>query len=553
MSPSNPKETKMTHHRNSALLAATAIVAFAASGFAQDVVAMVDAAVAKAEGQAADSVLSAAFAQKPVAVGKMKLENPTALLTHYGYANDGPIVPAAGDTQTKEHQVEASKTEPDKNTYLVLEGQTGADAAYSYGTHFLFQGHEAGAVIDKHPQGYLTRINLDADEAHRITLMGDKDQSGKTLPFVDGSTWNPFTQTLLLTGEEGEEGGVWQATATYPSKIDDLRGAFGIGSYEGIQLDANGAIWVVEDAGGKGGEKIKNAKQPNSFVYRFTPTDKSDLTKGGKLEALQVMDSANQPVVFHDGKNEDDILSTQQIDVYSYGKTLKTKWVLVHDTAQGGPDLFNANKLAKSALATPFKRPENGVFRPGSNFSEFYFTVTGDTNIDTEAKANHGGFGGILKLAQATADVAEGSMSLVYQGDVAHTGFDNLAFASANDLMIVEDAGDKVHGQRKAFDSGYVIDVTKDYSKGEQSVRFLALGRDASATIDSGLASAKDTGFQNSGDNEITGLYVSDGDATPSGLPGAKVPDLGKPEWRMFYTQQHGDNTTFEVSQKTTN
>src|SRR4051794_1072970 len=39
---------------------------------------------------------------------------------------------------------EAQKTEPDKNTYLVLSGQKGADPAYDYGTHFVYQGHEAG-------------------------------------------------------------------------------------------------------------------------------------------------------------------------------------------------------------------------------------------------------------------------------------------------------------------------------------------------------------------------------------------------------------------------
>ncbi len=536
-----------------ALLAATAATVIAAAALAQSEIASVATAVAKADKTAADSVLSAAFSQKPVAAGRMKLENPTALLVAYGYASDGPMVPVAGDTQSKEHQVEASKTEPDKNTYLVLQGQTGADGAYAYGTHFLFQGHEAGAVVDKHPQGYLTRVNLDADEAHRVTLLADKDQSGRALPFIDGSTWNPFTQTLLLTGEEGEEGGVWQATATFPSKVDDLRSIFGIGSYEGIQVDATGAVWVVEDAGGKGGEKTKNAKQPNSFVYRFTPNDKGDLAKGGRLEALQVVDGTGQPIVFHDGKNDEDILAAAQADIYSYGKSLKTSWVLVHETPATGADLFDANKLAKAALATPFKRPENGMFRPGSAFGEFYFTATGDTNIETEAMADLGGFGGILKLVQATPDAREGTLSLVYQGDVAHTGLDNLAFASANSLMIVEDAGDKAHGQRKAFDSGYAIDVTKDYSKGEEPVRFLALGRDASATIDSGLAAAKDTGFQNAGDNEITGLHISDGDATPAGLLGAKVPDLGKAEWRMFYTQQHGDNTTFEVALKTTN
>ena len=46
---------------------------------------------------------------------------------------------------------EAHKTEPDKNTYLVLRGQPGADPDYDYGTHFLFQGHETGPPGYDHP------------------------------------------------------------------------------------------------------------------------------------------------------------------------------------------------------------------------------------------------------------------------------------------------------------------------------------------------------------------------------------------------------------------
>ena len=67
---------------------------------------------------------------------------PTSMVRFYGNDGDGPMLPAPGDVQTPSHNVEASKTEPDKNTYLVVKGQHGADPIYDYGTHFLFQGHE---------------------------------------------------------------------------------------------------------------------------------------------------------------------------------------------------------------------------------------------------------------------------------------------------------------------------------------------------------------------------------------------------------------------------
>src|SRR5438128_7502410 len=119
----------------------------------------------------------------------------TATAAYYGYDGDGPMVPAPGDLPSATHKVEASKTEPDKNTYLVLYGQTGPDAAYDYGSHFLFQGHELGTP------GYISRINLDADAAHKVTVMATTDATGAALAAIDGSTWDPFAQRLIFTTE----------------------------------------------------------------------------------------------------------------------------------------------------------------------------------------------------------------------------------------------------------------------------------------------------------------------------------------------------------------
>jgi hypothetical protein len=77
-------------------------------------------------------------------------------------------------------------------------------------------------------------------------------------------------------------------------------------------------------------------------------------------------------------------------------------------------------------------------------------------------------------------------------------------------------------------------------------VRWLAEGRDPSATLDSAAG-----GFgKNEGDNEITGVHVSNGDPGPEGLLGAQVPNLwnSSDKWRWFYTQQHGDNFTWQVA-----
>jgi hypothetical protein len=62
------------------------------------------------------------------------------------------------------------------------------------------------------------------------------------------------------------------------------------------------------------------------------------------------------------------------------------------------------------------------------------------------------------------------------------------------------------------------------------------------------MLSAAGHGFQNEGDNEITGIHVSDGDPTVRGLIGTDAPRPFTGGWRIFWTQQHGDNLTWEVT-----
>lgn len=486
------------------------------------------------------NILSPELIESAVAQGSMPLENPSDTVGYYGYDLEPPLpmIPALGSNAEKH------KTEPDKNTYLVLSGQKGPEAKYNYGRHFLFQGHETGLI------GYLTRVNLDADAQHRVTLLADHDINGAPLPVYDGSTYYPFSRRLLLTAENGNKGGVWQATlgdAPGPfngSEVEDVSGIFGRAGYEGIQADRWGRLIIVEDTGGAKGNTNSHARQPNSFVFRLIPYDPSDLKKGGKLQALRVYNAANQPIVFNAGQADADILSPDVKEIHTYNHPLATGWVTIHDTARDGFTPFDANALAKAAKATPFKRPENGLFRPGSNFTQFVFAETGDTDQGTEAGAAYGGFGSVLKLTMdPRSDL--GKLELVYLGDVVHTGLDNCAFWSEDKIVFVEDAGDGLHGQRNALDSAYLFDLRTDYSKGAQPVRILAEGRDPAATIDAGLAGTM--GFVNEGDNEITGIHISDGDPTVDGLMGTKDPVVFKEGWRVFYTAQHGMNMTYEI------
>lgn len=470
--------------------------------------------------------LSPELAQRPVVTGATPLENPQDWAAYYGYDNNGPLTPAPGSN------VEASKSEPDKNTYLVTRGLKGADPRYDYGTHFLFQGHEGGLG------GYVTRVNLDANKAHKVTLIATRDVDGKPLPTFDGSVWNPWTKKLLLTAEAGKNGGVWEVGPNPGDPARDVSGALGRGGYEGIQLDSAGQIWIVEDTGGAAAGANGKGKQPNSYVYRFVPARPGSVDAG----TLQVLALAgpNGSLLTTDAD------SPLELAVHTYGNGFRTQWVTIHDTAVDGTAPFDANALAKAAKGWPFKRPENGQFAPGTGFGDFYFTETGDTNSLSPYNDGRGGFGGVYHLAQRDPRSDRGQLSLLYGGDLAHTGLDNITFLSRTKLLVVEDAGDTLHGQRNALDSGYLLDIRHDYSDGAEPIRWLGEGRDPSATIDAGLSGTP--GFQNDGDNEITGIHVSDGDPTVRGLIGTDAPRPFRDGWRFFWTQQHGDNVTWEVT-----
>ncbi len=522
------------------------IVAIAAPAAMADSFTSIPFANPKLIGESSPNILSPELIETPVATGATRVENPTDLTDFYGYDNDGTLLPAPGALPSTAKKIEATKTEPDKNTYLVMQGLRGADAHYNYGTHFLFQGHESGLG----DRGYLTRINLDANAQHRVTILATTDVNGVAIPTLDGSTWYPWSDRLLFTSEgSGPGGGIWQATASYPSIVQDISGVMGRGSYEGIQADSDGNLWIVEDAGGKAGTVAPHAKQPNSFVYRFIPNNRHNLIAGGKLQVLQVKSKAHDgAIVFHANAADSDILSQDMKDLHSYGNVFDTRWITIHNTDIDGNTPFNANALAKAAGGTPLKRPENGQFQPGTEFRTFVFDETGDTNLLTEAK-DHGGFGAVLILKQSSPSANTGKLSLLYKSDAVHSSFDNVTFISRNKVAFVEDAGDTLHAQRNELDSGYILDMRADYSNASiEPVRFLAEGRDASATLDSQFGGM--SGFQNEGDNEITGIHVSDGDPTPNGLLGAKIPHLFQQNWRMFYTQQHGDNVTWEILPK---
>jgi hypothetical protein len=378
------------------------------------------------------------------------------------------------------------------------------------------------------------------DKAHKITLLTPVGTGGLThLNALDGSTYDPFTKTLLFTEEAGAAaGGVVEISRTWPPVVKTLDGVLGKAGYEGIHPDDLGNLIIIEDVGGVGvsinpadpNATPKSAKQPNSFVYRFLPKDATDLSQGGKLQALQVsIDGV--PVTFHAADAFGDTYSLNQVRLHTPGTSYPVQWVTVHDTDVDGTTSFDANAAAKAAGATPFKRPENAKFLPGSNFLTFFFGPTGDTNSDAGhvvALAERGAWGSIFRV-DLNEDRNTGLISLFFLGDEVHNSFDNLSFADDHTLLACEDRGDLLHTQLNTLDSVWAF--ATDSSAPPR--RFVALGRDA-------LSLSKGE------DNEPTGMHVSAGNPSTLTLPGTEA-DLFNV--RAFLTRQHGDNVIWEVVQ----
>ena len=495
----------------------------------------------EANNLASATILDRDFVAELVATGTEPLENPSGVITQFGKLANG------------------TNTEPDQNTYLKLDKNL-VCGGVDYGRNFLFQGHENAGNL-----AYVTRINLDRKigDARHVTLLTPVGADGLThFNALDGSTFNPSTNTLLFTEETSANtngtGSVVQITMDCVPTITRLNPFFGLGGFEGIHPDQDGNVYVVEDISGTrpGGAAtapetgrlvpLHAAAQPNSFVYRYVPNNPARLEDGGKMQALQVIIDG-QPVKFGGvgpAAATADIIALVQRKLHTPGTKWPVRWVTIHESHKGDTQAFNATQSAKAAGATPFKRPENFAWLPESQLRTFFFSPTGDTDAPTSQEpelAARGSWGSLFRVdLRPSEDPAkdkakdDGTIAIFVLGDQVHNSFDNIAFANEHQLLAAEDRGDTLHQQLNTLDSVWAFDVDKRQPLAS-ALRFIALGRDP----ESAPAGEED--------NEPTGVFVSNGSTAKAQVLGTKKSLDGA---RGFFTQQHGENNVFEIIAK---
>ena len=154
----------------------------------------------------------------------------------------------------------------------------------------------------------------------------------------------------------------------------------------------------------------------------------------------------------------------------------------------------------------------------------------------------------VLRIDSRWAGSDRARVRTIVRGDAAHASFDNLAFLDEDTLLVGEDRGDTLHQQLNALDSLWSFDLHRSIdSISARANRLLAEGRDPEATADvANHEAVPPVTDQNEGDNEVTGVHVSDGSTSTDRIVGDEDPG-DEAGVRTFITQQHGENVTYEI------
>jgi hypothetical protein len=280
---------------------------------------------------------------------------------------------------------------------------------------FLYRTHEVrgGAIGDDRNSrrhdggsgGAVSAVDLKTGEAHEVVGRADWEA-------LDGLVWTPW-HTILFAEEANQTA---RPDIDYPQAFGGLvyeleldeddpriakrvtaRPLLGSMSHEGIEIDAEGNVYVIDED-----------RKPNGQIYKFVPDTYGDLSSG-KLYALKVRGGA---------------------------QTGDADWVPL----TLNPMTFNGEEAAKAAGATGFCRPED-MERIGETL---YVALTCE---DVTNPANGNGDGAVLAITlndapQVSYFVKHGVNAVHENRTAGVTGLknpDNLASGPDGRLWIVED------------------------------------------------------------------------------------------------------------------
>ena len=491
----------------------------------------------KTAGASPANVLSPELTETAVAWGSLALDGGTSAVPYYGY--DGFTAPPVL-TQTSN---EAHKTEPDKNTYL--RPATASRAP----TRTTTTARTSSTRATRAARPATSRASTSTPiGAHRVTLLRpDARRRPARHRRLDLGPVHPAP--AVHRGEQQRAATSGRRTLGYPvdghrhlglARPRRLRGH--PERHRRQRLDRRGRRRSAGNA-----EHARQAAQLLRLPLRPRRQERPDQGRqaagaAGHLEPQRHPDRVPRRA----GRRRHHEPGHAR-SAHATGSEFKTRWVTIHDTDTDGTTPFDANALAKAAKATPFKRPENGVFRAGRPASsEFFFTETGDTNSRTEAGGAYGGFGSLQSSPRRIRRRRHRAPSRASGRATSSTPASTTSPSST---------ADRRRGRRGRAATACTASATRWTPR-------------TSLDVDGGLrepAPARAVprrGPRRVGDvrrrawpaTATTATTRSPASTSPTatrrsrGCSAPRCPTPFSNGWRMFWTQQHGDNNTYEVS-----
>jgi hypothetical protein len=152
---------------------------------------------------------------------------------------------------------------------------------------FLFRTHEVRGVA---PGGAISVVDLKTGAANTLIIGAHSSNSGRPYDALDGIRWTPWG--TMLFAEETTAGRLFEVVFTYdkngiPNQASVYdRPAVGRLAHEGIDIDAEGNIYVVDEFRGQ-------REGEGGGIYKFVPKKYGDLSEG-ELYVLTVLDNSDE-------------------------------------------------------------------------------------------------------------------------------------------------------------------------------------------------------------------------------------------------------------------
>ena len=358
------------------------------------------------------------------------------------------------------------------------------------------------------------------------------------MPTFDGITWDPFTKQLLLTAEaKYPTGGVLGRRPRRAGRRQSTGRA--------VRLPRAG-LWRLRGRperlrrqrvarGGHRRRQRQRRQDAQQLRLPVPPIRHERPHPGGTLEALQVLRRDGSPITA--AQLSADPASEGHRGPAHRGTSFATKWVTAHT---GTRSRSTPPPAPRRQSATPFKRPENGVFRPGHRVRRVL--LHRDRRHEHGQHAARGLRRGLPPRAGGPARRHGPAVAASWATGSTPASTTSPSPPRTGCSSSRTPATACTPSATRSTPATW-SDVRGDDHKPRRLTRWLAEGRDASATFDAITSPVVQRRRQR--DHRHPRLRRR---PTVSGLLGAKLPQPFDGRWRMFWTQQHGDNVTWEIT-----